>query len=275
MNTKIETITPAIAQAYLEKNTANRNLRECFVSYLANEMIAGRWKLTNQGIAFFTDGTLADGQHRLSAIIQSGATVDMQVTRGMEKDAMSAIDVGAKRSIADFLHLHHGVKDANAVVAAARQIISIFFGFQNYTVPAEVVKMVVDYYHADIAAAITAVRGFKPANKSWLVAVLSIARHRNKQAMDALLANLATGENLKVGNPAHTLREWLVSGSEHHKGCYARARIEAALNICHHQVGGTPYRMPKSGTQGFNYFIPQERKLIESIRPEIAHILKR
>jgi hypothetical protein len=196
MNTKIETITPATAKAYLEKNTANRNLREGFVNYLANEMITGRWKLTNQGIAFFTDGTLADGQHRLSAVIQSGATIEMQVTRGMEKDAMSAIDVGAKRSIADFLHLHYGVKDANAVTAAARQILSIFFSFQNYTVPAEVVKMVVDYYHADIAAALSSVRGFKPANKSWLIAVLAIARHRNKATMDALHeALLAMGSN--------------------------------------------------------------------------------
>ena len=275
MKTIIETITPALAKAFLEKNTANRNLREGFVSYLANEMITGRWKLTNQGIAFFTDGTLADGQHRLHAVIQSGVSIEMQVTRGLDKDAMSAIDVGAKRSIADFLHLHHGVKDAVAVTAASRKILSIFFSFQNYTVPASVVKMVVDYYHADIAAALAAVRGFKPANQSWLIAVLAIARHRNKTTMDAFLENLSTGENLKVGDPAHTLREWLVSGSVHHEGSYARARIEAALNICHHQVAGTAYRMPKSGTQGFNYFIPQEKKLIESIRPEIAHILKR
>lgn len=275
MNTVIETITPAIAAQYLKKNTNNRNLRDSFVYYLANEMIAGRWQITNQGIAFFADGQLADGQHRLQAVVQSGITIKVMVTRGLPLDAMSAIDVGAKRSVADFLHLHHGVTDANNMAAGARQIVSIFFGFQNYPVPPLVVKMVIDNYSKDLSAAITSARAFKPASKSWLIACLAIAHHRHAQTVAPLLAGLATGEGLKRGDPAHAMREWLVGGGDHFRGSYTRPKVEAALNILMHQVLSNSYRCVKSGVQGFNFFIPAERKMIEAIREEIAHLIKR
>lgn len=275
MKTYTETISPEVAKAYLSKNTSNRKIRESFVRYLANEMATGRWMLTNQGIAFFKDGTLADGQHRLSAIVMSGATVEMQVTRGMDQNVMPAIDVGAKRSVADYLHLHFGVKDANATTAAVRQILAVFFSYQNYQYPAHVIKLVLDYYRDDLPAALAAVRGYKPANKAWLIAALAIARHRHAGPIDLFLTQLATGELIRVGNPAHTMREWLVSESEHLRGCYMKGKNEAALNLLFHAAAGTNCRVARAGRQGYNYFVGQEKKLIEAIRPEICYLFKR
>lgn len=276
MKTNIVRITPAIAKAYLEKNTVNRILRDSAVAYLANEMIAGRWKLTNQGIAFFEDGTLADGQHRLAAIVQSGVTVDILMTTGLSREVMSAIDTGVKRTVADFMHLHEGLENANVVCSIARQVISTFFNYQNYGIPAEVIKFVIEYYKSDIAEVVSATRGFKAAQRGWVQACLVIARHRHPAQIDAFLKNFATGESLRIGDPAHTMREWLICGSATVlKQSYKRGSVETALNILSHQVSGTKYKFPKQGAQGHTYFAQQEKRMIEQVRSEIAHLIKR
>lgn len=275
MKTELETITPAIAAMYLKKNTSNRTMRDKNVAFLANEITAGRWQVTNQGIAFTADGTLADGQHRLEAVVRSGGTIQCLVTRGLPAEAVSAIDVGSKRSVGDYLHLHHGIENANAMAASARMIVSIFFGHQNIQPPAAVIKMVIDNYGNDISAAIAAGRAFKPAASAMIFAPLALARHRHAERIDSFLNGLATGEKLKVGDPAHTMREWLITRGDHFKGSYRGTRIDAALNILMYQVLGKPYRMVKSSQGGLHFFTTPERHIIESIRREIPHLLQK
>src|SRR4051812_36080512 len=104
MKTKPESITPAIAAAILKNNIANRPVRQMAIDEYAQEMSAGRWALTHQGIAIDEKNTLLDGQHRLLAVMQSGVTVVMQVTRGVPVTAsgngvftMDVIDNGRTR----------------------------------------------------------------------------------------------------------------------------------------------------------------------------------
>ena len=99
----VETITPEIAKKYLEKNSNNRPLRKTHVEALARDMKRGVFFLSHQGIAFDVNGQLADGQHRLVAIVDSGCPVQMLVTRNVPEDTYKVVDVGAKRSIADAL----------------------------------------------------------------------------------------------------------------------------------------------------------------------------
>lgn len=102
MTTRMENITPQIAAEYLSHNAPNnRRIKRAHVEMLARDMAAGEFKTTHQGIAFDTDGTLIDGQHRLQAIMMAGATVRMMVTRGCEKSAVLSVDRGATRTVHD------------------------------------------------------------------------------------------------------------------------------------------------------------------------------
>jgi hypothetical protein len=101
MRTELVKITPAMAQAMLGKNVNNRNLSERAVTLLVEAMKAGDWQITHQGIAFYEDGSLADGQHRLAAIIRFGHPVGMMVTRGLPKGVAMTIDSGRRRSLID------------------------------------------------------------------------------------------------------------------------------------------------------------------------------
>jgi hypothetical protein len=144
MRIKIETITPAKAAELLEANTCNRTIRMAKVAEYANEMAAGRWAESGQGIIMLDDGSLGDGQHRLLAVIKSGVTITIPVVYDVSLDAMGAIDVGAKRSIADYMHLHHGVKNSNLACAAGKAIYSICFGYQSYTIGAGLMEVVIE-----------------------------------------------------------------------------------------------------------------------------------
>ena len=101
MKTQIETITPRIAEQYLTTMTTNRSLKSSVISRYADDMIAGRWVLTHQGIAFDENGSLCDGQHRLQAIIKSGVSVSMVVTRGVDPTAIFNLDNGVGRTFRD------------------------------------------------------------------------------------------------------------------------------------------------------------------------------
>lgn len=102
LDARVEYVTPLIARRYLMKRPeVQRKLRPHRVAQYARDMRQGRWGLTHQGIAFSSTGHLVDGQHRLAAIIESGVSVDMLVTRGVAGEAFVGMDRGMLRSAYD------------------------------------------------------------------------------------------------------------------------------------------------------------------------------
>lgn len=105
MKTVTESITPDMASSWLAKNNHNRNLSASLVAKYARSMLSGDWSLTHQGIAFYDDGSLADGQHRLNAIVISGVTVKMQVAYGVPRTSGADIDVHRARDASDAVRI--------------------------------------------------------------------------------------------------------------------------------------------------------------------------
>lgn len=105
-----EFITPKIAQDYLSKNTQNRRIRDNFVNDLIKKINNNQWQpFTLDAIGFYEDGTLANGQHRLTAISKSNVRgVWAKVERNIPKSAAIAIDTGRNRSAADNIKILTG-----------------------------------------------------------------------------------------------------------------------------------------------------------------------
>lgn len=99
------------AQALLKANTDNRKLRPGRVRFYSNTMKEGGWKLTHQGIAFTSAGLGIDLQHRLNAVIDADAVIDIMVTEGLGDDAFIAIDQHERRSVADALKVDRKVTE--------------------------------------------------------------------------------------------------------------------------------------------------------------------
>lgn len=97
-----ESITPKIAAKMIESNSKNnRKLRRNVYEGYARAMEAGAWYEKPTAICFMTDGTLGNGHHTLHAIVKSGKDQQHLVARNVPQDVIAAMDIGAKRSVAD------------------------------------------------------------------------------------------------------------------------------------------------------------------------------
>lgn len=96
-------VSPVIAAKLLSLNTRNRPKRKKDSDDWANQIVAGKWLTTHQGVALDRNMIILDGQHRLEAIVESGETVRMPVCVGLAPEVFDVIDTGRKRSAADVL----------------------------------------------------------------------------------------------------------------------------------------------------------------------------
>lgn len=102
----LEMVDPETAQTWLGYNTHNRNVNQRTVAAYARDMAAGNWVVRGDAVEFTENPcTLVNGQHRLHAVVASGATVPLLVGRGVSMAAQNVADSGRKRSFADQLSL--------------------------------------------------------------------------------------------------------------------------------------------------------------------------
>lgn len=111
-------ITPDLAFHWLTKNwDNNRRMRPGHVEYLAGEMRAGNWRGDHpDALLFDTEGNLFQGQHRLSAVIECGLTVEMRVEGGVDPGLYPYLDAGLARNLEDRVKLVANDKDNKMVV---------------------------------------------------------------------------------------------------------------------------------------------------------------
>ncbi len=125
---KYEMISPQLAARYLELNKNNRRLDKERVKLYARDMRTGKWALTHEGIAFNSTGDLVDGQTRLAAIIASGVTIQMLVTRGVS----GYCDKGKNRTSSDVRQLQGRAHDFSylACIKATARVSAWDFGLR-------------------------------------------------------------------------------------------------------------------------------------------------
>lgn len=126
IETKTLTVTPEMAKNWLAKyNNRNRNVRPAAVDIYAKDMKSGNWAFTHQGIAFYENGVLADGQHRLLAVVKANIPVKFLVTNGLPIEVGAAVDQHVRRQAHDALQISGLAPWANRnITAIARFVMS-------------------------------------------------------------------------------------------------------------------------------------------------------
>ena len=95
---------PELAEYILTNlNYKNRPRKSGKIIQYANDMLADKWLLTGETIAFGTDGLLKDGQNRLAACVRANTSFTTHVMFGIDPAAFSVMDTGANRSHNDIL----------------------------------------------------------------------------------------------------------------------------------------------------------------------------
>lgn len=226
MKSKVETIDSKKAQAILDSYWVKENQRKpsaSVVSSYARSMRAGQWLLTHQGIAITDENELIDGVHRLLAVIESGATVEMMVTRDVQHNGnnsgiytIDAIDRGHERGVGQQLGLRHGVTNANLTAAVCRGVLWLAAASRKLMIGKFTVAnslRVLDIYGKEINECISRRSRDPRVRNASVIASSSFALKPCYQVAD-FYNELTTGEAIVNGDPAMTCRRWLMNSTE-------------------------------------------------------------
>lgn len=211
LQAQVVDVTPALAEKWLAQNTHNRTIRERAVLAYARDMEAGNWAENGEAIKFAADGTLLDGQHRLTAVVLAGVTVRMLVVTGLANATQETMDAGSKRRTADAFGLR-GETNATTLSSITRRVWMWDQGDYHFSgvspTTAEAAKLLAQYpdlrRSADIAVRTN--HSFKCLPQS----VIGTAHHLFTR-IDAnetvwFFQRVADGAELATGHPILALR---------------------------------------------------------------------
>lgn len=98
-------ITPTLALEMLQKNTNNRRVSKERVQRYADDMEKGLWFENGESIVVTESGVIADGQHRLMAIVKANYAAKFVIVTVSDVEAKS-YDVGKARSVMDMVRIN-------------------------------------------------------------------------------------------------------------------------------------------------------------------------
>jgi hypothetical protein len=214
-------VTPLMADWLLSHNSNNRKLRPKAVDAFAALMRAGRFRgLASPPIQVSWEGVLLDGQHRLHAIVETGATQTMYLREGVDPADFDAIDNGGAgvRNANDLLG-RTGIANGNALAAVAN-LVRLFDTRPHVTwsgsttgrlsvqdATAEVRRQAKEYIEAQSYG--SRVKEARVQGSTFAAIAFIVARQSEQMGQfDEFTKQVATGEMLASDAPAYVLRRW-------------------------------------------------------------------
>lgn len=99
-------LSPDIAKKMIKhhSNPANRKINAGFVKKYAVDMETGNWQDNGESIKYYYDYSLADGNHRLHAIIKADVEIWIPIYFGLSK-TINQFDTNRTRSVQDQLNM--------------------------------------------------------------------------------------------------------------------------------------------------------------------------
>jgi hypothetical protein len=238
MEMKKMKVTPVQAQQWLDTaNIGNRTQSHSNVAKFAADMRRGDWRNTHQNaIAFYDDGTLADGQHRLAAIVQSGVPIEMFVAYGLSRKDGSVIDQGRPRSAADALKIG-GLVSMDKYHTQAVAIVKMVL-WAEHKVSSMSVSQAADAIHAmregiDFACHKTAAMKGPGLRTAPVFAAIAVAfYHVDTDKLERFCRVLCSGmPEVKEDEMLIRLRNWLLVSSGSGGGNVRIERYQTVMKI--------------------------------------------
>jgi hypothetical protein len=218
-------LTPELAAELLRAVPGHqRKITRNHVLRLAEAMGNGGFLFTPQPLIVDTDGALQDGQHRCHAVIESGVTIPVVITRGADPAGFALIDTGKARLPQQF------IADKNAaMIASAARYVLFYRSTGPGTRPSVLQQMgsrltnkqildevAADTEYTDAAPQIASIRRAARITPGPLLAVHVLAgRGVDSDKSSLWLSGLETGEELTKGDPRLALRNRFIQAPVH------------------------------------------------------------
>lgn len=207
-------VTPKMAEALLARNGGNRPVvwtgPTRSVAAYAAAMTRGEWVLNGEPIIISATGELNDGQHRLHAIIQSGVSVQLVLTFGVERSTRHTVDQGVARTPGHILAMF-GERDTNNLATGLQFLWAHDAGQSLNNRPSSDQLMATLAVHPGLREAMTEAQSLAShyrLSRGYMGAVHYLARGRDAFKADQFLSAVTTGLNITtVNSPVNKLRK--------------------------------------------------------------------
>lgn len=234
------TATPEWARTVLEeRNGRNRPIRRNKLSLLVAALERGEYRFNSNGIAFDDSGQLLDGQHRLTAVVESGVSIPVLVVNGLDASAQDVMDTGAARMLADQLHIRGVTRSKNlaSVITLAWRWEQADWQRPSLTFPTHAQALAYLEENELLREAVAAAQQVVDALPFNLaVSRLGAAMYRARMldpegCREFFERQFATGTELEAGDPAFVLRERLTVLADQGRRARSRSKAEYTLAL--------------------------------------------
>lgn len=219
ITTEIKTITLSIAEGILSRNTRNRKISATKLNIVKRSLERGEWVVNGEAIKIASDGTLLDGQHRLTACVETGITFQTLVISGLPAETQTTMDTGKSRTLANVLEID-GYQNSSALASTVAAIIrserwgnkaALRLGGSAYPVTnGEAMQRLKDEPPlVELQDQVRGITAIGLPNKAATLLYYQLSAIDQEDA-DYFFEHLITGSNLEKGNPILTLRELLL-----------------------------------------------------------------
>ncbi len=265
----LETVTPAQAAHWLKyNNNTNRPYSKSHMYRFSLAMTRGAWKTTQEAISFDWDNNLANGQHRLAAMVHSGKTLSLIICRGANPANFPFIDRVKPRGAADALALM-GVLNS-VVTSSAVRVLACLLERKVDTARNMESDLVCDAYLANEKhlSPFTEQKVQKIPGAS--IAALALVHMKYPKQAEYCYARLRDGVGLSTGSSIRHLREWLNKAAP--RGSEAQyCQSMMTLTALKHYISGSEIRLLKLGHDPetlFDFFSTSTPELKGAVVPE-------
>lgn len=218
-------VTPKMADEWLTdynrqiekgENTNRRNNPDDVKRYRA-DMASGAWVPNNQGIAFDEHERLIDGQHRLWAIKESGATVPLLVVRGLPVEynngilvrTRDTIDFGHPRSVRGQWQMD-GIAYSTLLASAIRLIALMCNDFVRIKMSMSQMNRVRDLFQRQVYGIINNLEKHSQL-RGYIVAPIVLYRLINREKADAFAMQFNLLSNVPSGSPILAMAKYFMA----------------------------------------------------------------
>lgn len=250
LSNTLEFVTPRMAKHYLESQHQNRSLSEATVAKYCATMLAGDWRITQQGIAFHINGSLCDGQHRMEALSRLEGKLNglwMFVCRGLQEEDIAVLDNPRIRTASDRLAILRGIDHAACRVAIVRMLLGSWGNLPDSVLNRAVAE------HEMATNWLLAVPGSQRLAAPLQAAVV-YAYPINKDLVTSFLEALIGGEDLKKGTAAYAARVYIVEKKQAHSQRERQATFRRTLSALAYHVQNKPLMKLQDGNYGIVFF---------------------
>lgn len=274
MKTTVKEITPQWAKTILEtRNPRNRPISEAHVEKLARDISIGAFQPTHQGIAFYSNGDLADGQHRLMAVVKSAKAVQMMVTSGLPEtfgtngskmSTFELIDNGRARGVGQMLQMA-GYKNGNKIAAAIRAMVTAAAGQSRpvrlSTAQSHRAILLCDKSLLTCVAVSCSAKIVRPP--AYVVAACSFYHTIRPVEAEKFLAEVGdvSGESK---SPSRSLATW-VNNHDLTGGCVMVSFMKVAASAIWHSDKGNSISKLYSNDEAFNWLLSLNPGLVKKL----------